>query len=144
MLAKNKESTGFDLRCFTSASTLGGGTEGLKSKVVIIYPKEIETVELAERLLSGGYSSVHTRLNFDSEIFTPITKGYLKKNDDIVEKLRNLFSEPNEKKNRKFLIQDLIHPWKEEDSKNPHKLIYNFRKQVKQEGYSQRFSMRTR
>ena len=65
----------------------------------------------------------------------PKTEDYLKKKDDIVEKLRNLYDEPNEKKDRKILIQDLIDSWKEEDSKNPHKLNYNLR--VKGEETSQ-------
>ena len=45
---KFKEDTGFDPRCFTSASTLSGAIERVKSKIVIIYPKELETVELME------------------------------------------------------------------------------------------------
>ena len=57
------EDTGFYPRCFTSASTLSGAIEWVKSKVVITYPKDIETKELMERLLSVN-SSVHTRVGF--------------------------------------------------------------------------------
>ena len=64
---KIKVSTGFDPRCFTSASTFSGAIERVKSKIFITFPKGIET-ELAESLLSRGYSSVHLRLGFDNEI----------------------------------------------------------------------------
>ena len=43
--------------------------------------------------------------------------------------LHNLYGDTNEKRDRKILMQDLIDSWKEEDSKNPHKLIYNLRLQ---------------
>lgn len=92
----------FDPRYFTFASTLSGAIERLKSKIVITYPKDVEIVELTKRLLRGGYSSVHTRLGFDSEIFTPKTEDYLKKKEDIVENLRNLYGDPNEEKDRKI------------------------------------------
>ena len=36
---KIKEDTGFDPRCFTSASTLSGAIERVKSKIVITSPK---------------------------------------------------------------------------------------------------------
>ena len=52
-----------------------------------------------------------------------------------MENLRNLYDEPKEKEDRKILIQDLTDSWKEEDSKNPHKLNYNLR--VKGEETSQ-------
>ena len=52
---KIKDSTGFNPRCFTSASTLSVAIERVKSKVLEI-PGEI--ADLVEKLLSGGYSSV--------------------------------------------------------------------------------------
>ena len=99
---KLKSLLAFDPRYFTFASTLSGAIERLKSKIVITYPKDVEIVELTKRLLRGGYSSVHTRLGFDSEIFTPKTEDYLKKKEDIVENLRNLYGDPNEEKDRKI------------------------------------------
>ena len=45
---------------------------------------------MAKLLLSGGYSSVNTRLGFDTEIFTPKNIYYLKMKDEIVDKLRHL------------------------------------------------------
>ena len=71
---KIKNNSGFDLRCFTSASTLSGAIEQIKSKVILRFPFSIEIVDLMENLLSGGYSSVHTCLGFDTEIFTPKSK----------------------------------------------------------------------
>ena len=70
-LQEIKEMTGFGPRCFTSASTLSRAIERIKSKVILTFPTSIETVCLMESLLSGGYTSVHTRLGFDTKIFTP-------------------------------------------------------------------------
>ena len=87
---KIKEATGFDPRCFTSASTLGGGIDRIKSKVILTFPTDVETVCLMESLLSGGYSSVHTRLGFDAEVFTPGSSEYVEEKQDIINKLRDL------------------------------------------------------
>ena len=78
-----------------------------------------------ERLLSCGYSSVHTRVGFDIAMFRPKSKEYLVQNDKIVDDLRNIYGEPDEKSQRKVLMQNLIDLWKNEDRKNPHKIIYN-------------------
>ena len=43
-----------------------------------------------EKLFSGGYSSVHTRLGFDTEMFTPNSKKYMKEKDQIIDDIRNL------------------------------------------------------
>ena len=48
-----------------------------------------------ESVLSGGYSSVHIRLGFDAEMFTPKSAKYMKQKDDIIEQLRNLYGEKN-------------------------------------------------
>ena len=98
---KVKDETRFDPKCFTSASTLSGIIERIKSKVILTFPKDVETVDLMERLLSGGYSSIYTRLGFNTEMFTPKSLGYVKEKDEIVEKLRNLYGEKNEKAERK-------------------------------------------
>ena len=73
---KINEDTGFNPRCFTSASTLSGPIERIKSKVISTYPPKVEIVDLMESLLSGGYSTVHTRLGFDTEMFTPKSPEY--------------------------------------------------------------------
>ena len=114
---KVKEATGFDPRCFTSASTLSGAIEKIKSKVILILPTNVETVRLMESLLSGGYSSVHTRLGFDTEIFTPRTPEYVEQKEDIINNLRDLYGEKNEKQERKKLMDKLIPSGKRKISK---------------------------
>ena len=50
----------------------------------------------------------------------------MKNKNEIVEKLCDLYGEQNEKKKKiKILMQRLINSWKEEDLKNPNKLICN-------------------
>ena len=88
---KIKESTGFSPRCFTYASTLSGATKRVKSKVILTYPRNVKIVDLMEKLLSGVYSSVYTRLGFDTEMFTPKSKEYLDEKYQIVDDLRNLY-----------------------------------------------------
>ena len=61
------------------------------------YPRNAEIVELMESLLSGGYSSVHTRLGFDTEMVTPKNQEHMKEKDEIIEQMRNLYVEKNEK-----------------------------------------------
>lgn len=78
--------------------------------------KDVETVKLMGKLVSGGgCSSVHTRLGFDIEMFTPKSKDYLTQKDKIVDDLGNLYGEPSEKKQRKVLMQNLIDLWKNKD-----------------------------
>ena len=76
---KIKEATGFDPRCFTSASTLSIAIERIKVKVILTFP-------LFESLLSGGYSSVHTRLGFSTEILTPRRPECVEQKMDIINK----------------------------------------------------------
>ena len=124
---KIKEATGFDPRCFTTASTLSGAIERIKSKVILTFPTNVETVCLMESLLSGGYSSVHSRLGFDTEIFTPRSPEYVEQKEDIINNLRDLYGEKNKKQERKKLMDKLYSLWKEEDLKSCHKPIYNVR-----------------
>ena len=114
-MAKIKDKTGFNTRSFTSASTLNGAIERIKSKVILRYPRNIEVVDLMESLLSGGYSSLHTRLSFDTEMFTPNRAEYMKQKDGIIEQLRNIYGEKNEKTEKKRLNQPLYDLLKQED-----------------------------
>ena len=98
---KVKDETRFDPKCFTSVSNLSGIIERIKSKVILTFPKDVETVDLMERLLSGGYSFIYTRLGFNTEMFTLKSLGYVKEKVEIVKKLRNLYGEKNEKAERK-------------------------------------------
>ena len=58
---------------------LSGTIERVKSNVILTYPWNVQIVDFMEYLLSGGYSSVHTRLGFDTEMFTPKSQEYMKK-----------------------------------------------------------------
>ena len=73
------------------------------------------------------YSSVHTRLGFDTEIFTPQSPEYVEQKEDIINNLRDLYGEKNEKQERKNLMDKLYSLWKEEGLKSCHKPIYNVR-----------------
>ena len=92
---KIKDETGFDPRCFTTVTTLSSAIKRIKSKVILTYSRDVEVVDLIESLLSDGYSSIHTRLGFDTEIFTPKSAEYIEHKADIIEQLRNRYSEKN-------------------------------------------------
>ena len=81
---KIEESTGFSPRCFTYASTLSVATERVKSKVILTYPRNVEIVDLMEKLLSGGYSSVYTRLGFDTECLRLRVRNISMKNIELL------------------------------------------------------------
>ena len=77
-----------------------------------------------ESLLSGGYSSAHSRLTFDTEMFTPKSPEYIKEKDEIIEQMRNLYGEKNaKKKKKKNLNQRLYDLFKQEDLNSCNKPI---------------------
>ena len=78
-----------------------------------------------ESLLSGGYSSVHTRLGFDTEMFTPKSPKYMKEKYEIIEQMRNLCGEKNEKSRKKKLNKRLYDLFKQEYLKSSNKPIYS-------------------
>ena len=94
---KIKDETGFDPRCSTPASTLSGAIDRFKSIIILTYCRNAEVVDFMESLLSGGYSSVDTRLGFDTEMITPKSAEYMKQKDDVIEQLRKLHVEKHEK-----------------------------------------------
>ena len=59
---------GFNPSRCNSASTFSGFIEREMSKVIIALPKSNESVEIFEQTITGGFSSVNTRLVFDTEI----------------------------------------------------------------------------
>ena len=127
---KIKEATGFDPRCFTSASTLSEAIERIKSKVILIFLTNVETVCFVEALIESlkwWVLSVHTRLGFDIEIFTPQSPEYVEQKEDVISNLRDLYREKNRKQERKKFMDKLYSLWKEEDPKTCHKPIYNVR-----------------
>ena len=62
---------GFNPRKCNSASALSGYIEREMSKVIIALPTNPEHVEIFAKTVTGGFSSVNTRLAFDSQIFLP-------------------------------------------------------------------------
>ena len=62
---------GFNPRRCNSASSISGCTEKEMSKVILALPTKYEHVEIFEETLIGRFSSVNTRLAFDSQILLP-------------------------------------------------------------------------
>ena len=60
-------------------------------------------------------------------MFTPKSAEYMKQKEDIIEQLRNLYSEKNEKSEKKRLNQLLHDFFKQEDLNSCNKPIYNLR-----------------
>ena len=124
---KIKNEIGFDPRCFTSANTLSSVIERIKPKVILTYHRNVGVVDLMEGLLSGRYSSVHTRLGFDTKMFTSKSPEYMKEKDEIIEQMRKLYGEKNEKKEKKKLNQRFYNLFKQEDLNSSNKPIYSLR-----------------
>ena len=59
---------GFNPRKCNSASSMSGCIEREMSKVILTLPTKYEHVEIFEQTVIGGFSSVNTRLAFDSQI----------------------------------------------------------------------------
>ena len=62
---------GFNPRKCNSAATFSGCVEREMSKIIIVLPTSNEVVNTFENTLNGGFSSVNTRLGFDTEVFLP-------------------------------------------------------------------------
>ena len=60
---------------------MSGCVQKTKSKEIISLPTSNEHVEIFEESLSGGFSSVNTRLAFDTEILLPNDKSDYKRDD---------------------------------------------------------------
>ena len=58
-----------------SASSFSGCVQRLKSKCSIALPKDAESVKVFEKTVMGGYSCVHTRVAFDTDLFLKNTKN---------------------------------------------------------------------
>ena len=61
----------FNPRCCNSASTLSSCIEHKMDRVVLPLPTKLEHVEIFEQTITGGFSSVNTRLAFDTQILLP-------------------------------------------------------------------------
>ena len=75
---------GFNPRKCNSASSMSGCIEREMSKVILTLPTKYEHYEIFEQTVIGGFSSVNTRLAFDSEILLP---NLIKPNADKRKKL---------------------------------------------------------
>ena len=62
---------GFNPRKCNSASSMSGCIEREMSRVILVFPTKLERVEIFEQTVTGGFSSVNTRLAFDTQILLP-------------------------------------------------------------------------
>ena len=62
---------GFNPRKCNSASYMSGCIEREMSKIILALPAKYEHAEIFEQTVIGGFSSVNTRLAFDSQILLP-------------------------------------------------------------------------
>ena len=62
---------GFNPRKCNSASTLSGCIEREMLHVIIALPTSNEAVDIFEQTITGGFSSVNTKLAFNTEILLP-------------------------------------------------------------------------
>ena len=62
---------GFNPRKCNSASSISGCIEREMSKVILALPTKLDHVEIFVQTVTGGFSSVNTRLAFDTQILLP-------------------------------------------------------------------------
>ena len=62
---------GFNPRKFNSASSISSCIEREMSRIILALPTKLEHVEIFEETVTGGFSSVNTRLAFDIQIWLP-------------------------------------------------------------------------
>ena len=62
---------GFNPRMCNSASVMSGYIEREMSKIILALPTKLDHVEIFEQTVTGGFSSVNTRLAFDTQILLP-------------------------------------------------------------------------
>ena len=63
-----QDKSGYNPRIINSASKLSGCIQREKSKCILALPINNTQMEIFEKTLSGGFSSVNTRLSFDTEL----------------------------------------------------------------------------
>ena len=66
-----QDKSGYNPRIINSASKLSGCIQTEKSKCILALPINNTQMEIFEKTLSGGFSSVNTRLSFDTELLMP-------------------------------------------------------------------------
>ena len=71
-----QDKTGYNPRIINSASKLSGCIQREKSKCILALPINNTQMEIFEKTLCAGFSSVNTRLSFDTELLMPnLTKS---------------------------------------------------------------------
>ena len=80
---------GFNPRKCNSASSMSGCIEREMSKVILTLPTKYEHVEIFEQTVIGGFSSVNTRLAFDSQILLSNLRNQKKLETDSISKNLN-------------------------------------------------------
>ena len=65
------DSYGFNPRKYNSASSMTSCTEREMSRIILSLPTKLEHLEIFEQTVTGGFSSVNTRLAFDTQILLP-------------------------------------------------------------------------
>ena len=71
-----QDKTGHNPRIINSASKLSGCIQREKSKCILALPINNTQMEIFEKTLYGGFSSVNTRPSFDTELLMPnLTKS---------------------------------------------------------------------
>ena len=66
-----QDKMGYNLRITNSASKLSGCIQREQSKNILALPINNAQMEVFEKTLCGGFSSVNTRLSFNTEILMP-------------------------------------------------------------------------
>ena len=62
---------GFNPKKCNSASAMSGYIEREVFKIILALPTKLDHVEIFEQTVTGGFSSVNTRLAFDTQILLP-------------------------------------------------------------------------
>ena len=65
------DSYGFNPRKYNSASSMNSCIEREMSRIILSLPTKLEHLEIFEQTVTGGFSSVNTRLAFDTQILLP-------------------------------------------------------------------------
>ena len=79
-----QDAYGFSPRKCNSASSMSACIEREMSKVILTLPTKYEHYEIFEETVIGGFSSVNTRIAFDTEILLPnLTNGNIEKRKDL-------------------------------------------------------------
>ena len=68
---KISEMVGYNPRIINSASKLSGCIQREKSKCILALPTDNIQMEIFEKTVCGGYSSVNNRLSFDTDLLMP-------------------------------------------------------------------------